>query len=198
MDVRLKERLIGALVLVALAVLVLPWVLDDEKGRADFESQIPPAPPAPAARSVELSQPRPLAEAGFDDSIIAAETSTTSSEQLSDPEQPANAEQPAGTETQLPAPAQSVVAERPAPIQAGYVIQLGSFSNRDNAEKLVENLRAQKLAAYSKLDRSSTPPVVRVWVGPVVKREQAEAQLAKVRTLSGLNAMVVSYDPLKH
>jgi hypothetical protein len=30
------------------------------------------------------------------------------------------------------------------------------------------------------------------------KREQADAQLTRVRTLSGQSAIVVAYDPLKH
>ena len=197
MEVRLKERLIGALVVVAIAVLVLPWILDDDKGEGSFTSQIPPAPPAPEARSVQLSQPRPLDEAAFDDSIIAADTTSTSTEVLPAGNGPETAEAPvgeaSGTDTVKPVPA-----ERPAPVQAGFVIQLGTFSNRDNAERLVQTLRAQKFAAYTKVDSRTDPVVVRVMVGPMARREQADAQLARVRTLSGQNAIVVAYDPLKH
>ncbi len=198
MEVRLKERLIGALVVVAIAVLVLPWILDDDKGEGSFTSQIPPAPPAPAARSVQLSQPRPLDEAAFDDSIIAADTTSTSTEVLTAPTEP-GAEP--GSQTQTPAQAEATgkpAVERPVAVQAGFVIQLGTFSNRENAERLVQTLRAQKFAAYSKVDSRTDPTVVRVMVGPMVKREQADAQLARVRTLSGQNAIVVAYDPLKH
>lgn len=194
MEVRLKERLIGALVVVALAVLVLPWILDDDKGDSQFTSQIPPAPPAPTARAVDLSQPRPLDEAVFDDSIIAAETTVTSTEALPD----SAAATAATGETAKPVVIAPVKPERPAAIAAGFVIQLGTFSNRDNADKLVQTLRSQKFAAYSKVDSRADPAVVRVLVGPMVKREQADAQLARVRTLSGLNAIVVPYDPLKH
>ncbi len=88
--------------------------------------------------------------------------------------------------------------ERPAAVDAGFVIQLGSFSSRENAERLVQSLRQQRLAAYSKVDSRADPAVVRVLVGPMTKREQADAQLARVRTLSGQNAIVVAYDPLKH
>ncbi|NQD37536.1 hypothetical protein HPT27_10895 [Permianibacter sp. IMCC34836] len=215
MDVRLKERLIGALVVVALAVLVLPWILDDDKGDSQFTSQIPSAPPAPAARAVDLSQPRPLDEAGFDDSIIAADTSVTSTEVLStaassttplpttaSPEAAVPDSAAAAPTTTAGTVKPAVTApgkiERPAAIAAGFVIQLGTFSNRDNAEKLVQTLRSQKFAAYSKVDSRADPVVVRVLVGPMVKREQADAQLARVRTLSGQNAIVVAYDPLKH
>jgi DedD protein len=223
-EVRLKERLIGALVVVAVAVLVLPWILDDDKGEADFSSKIPPAPPAPAARAVDLSQPRPLDEAAFDDSIIAAETSVTSTEALpavsettavaqttpaeTAPSQTTAAQANPGqantnqTNTNPPNPDRVAAATtkiiRPVPVEAGFVIQLGTFSNRENAERLVQTLRAQKFAAYSKMDNRADPALVRVMVGPMTKREQADAQLARVRTLSGQNAIVVAYDPLKH
>lgn len=196
MDVRLKERLIGALVVVAVAVLVLPWILDDDKGEGEFSSKIPPAPPAPAARAVDLSQPRPLDEAAFDDSIIAAETTVTATETLPTVTSGQTGANPLAVS---PAGAESVrKPERPAAVEAGFVIQLGTFSNRDNAERLVQTLRQQKFAAYSKVDSRADPVVVRVLVGPMTKREQADAQLARVRTLSGQNAIVVAYDPLKH
>ena len=48
MEIKLKERIIGALVLVAIAILVLPWLLDEEKSGSEFVSKIPPPPDAPA------------------------------------------------------------------------------------------------------------------------------------------------------
>ncbi|MFN4290506.1 MAG: SPOR domain-containing protein [Permianibacter sp.] len=200
MDVRLKERLIGALVVVAVAVLVLPWILDDDKGEGEFSSKIPPAPPAPAARAVDLSQPRPLDEATFDDSIIAAETTVTATETLPTATGGQAGANPLALSPAAQAGAESAIRkpERPAAIEAGFVIQLGTFSNRDNAERLVQTLRQHKFAAYSKVDNRADPAVIRVLVGPMTKREQADAQLARVRTLSGQNAIVVAYDPLKH
>ncbi|GAA0212993.1 hypothetical protein GCM10009123_20370 [Kangiella japonica] len=41
MDIKLKHRLVGACVILALAVFFLPMILDSEKYRQDIESQIP-------------------------------------------------------------------------------------------------------------------------------------------------------------
>lgn len=209
MDVRLKERLIGALVVVGLAVVVLPWILDDEKGDSEFASRIPPAPPAPAARAVELSQPRPLDEAGFDDTIIAAETSDTSTAAII--EAPAktgsagSGQAATGSEAQVASTSPSVSPavkvhepERPVPVAVGFVIQLGSFGNRDNAERLVQTLRKNGFTAYSRFDSRASPPMVRVLVGPIPKREAADKQLPRLKSLSGQTGIVVPYDPLKH
>lgn len=62
MDVKLKERLVGALVIVALAVLVLPVVFDDDKGESALDSRIPDAPAGEPVRVITLSSPRPLDE----------------------------------------------------------------------------------------------------------------------------------------
>ncbi len=205
MDVRLKERLIGALVVVGLAVVVLPWVLDDDKGDSQFASRIPPAPPAPAARAVELSQPRPLDEAGFDDTLIAAETTDTSTAAIVAEQTDTTTAAAAATgkaETVPPADGAAKpaprVAERPAPVAVGFVVQLGSFGNRENAERLVQTLRSKGFAAYSRVDSRANPPLVRVLVGPIPKRETAESQLPRLRSLSGQTGMIVPYDPLKH
>ncbi len=62
MDVKLKERLVGALVIVALAVLVLPVVFDDDKGESALDSRIPDTPAGEPVRVITLSSPRPLDE----------------------------------------------------------------------------------------------------------------------------------------
>ena len=41
MDIKLKHRLVGACVILALAVFFLPLILDSEKYRSEIETQIP-------------------------------------------------------------------------------------------------------------------------------------------------------------
>lgn len=219
MEIRLKERLVGALVIVAIAVVVLPWIFDDEKSQADFSSQIPDAPPLPPSRVVELAQPRPLDEQGFDDSAIAAKTQAGNAETADDMTDTGSeslpAEQPAPAQSspeqaiaeQTPASTESKTADNgakpktvttTAAISGGFVVQLGSFGNKANAGRLVSDLKAKGLAAYMRDDKTVKPAVYRVLVGPTLEREQAEQMQAKAKSLSGLNPIVVTYDPLKH
>ena len=214
MEIRLKERLVGALVIVAIAVVVLPWIFDDEKSQAEFHSQIPDAPPLPPSRVVELAQPRPLDEQTYDDTVIADKTQAGEAEVADEineagsddnavPEQ-AVAEQSA---EQAPASNDPKAADnsakpdntaKTAAISGGFVVQLGSFGNKANAGRLVSDLKSKGLAAYMRDDKSVKPAVYRVLVGPTLEREQAEQIQAKAKSLSGLNPIVVSYDPLKH
>ena len=64
-------------------------------------------------------------------------------------------------------------APAPEPVERGFVLQLGVFSNPDNAKQLVQRLNREGIRAYSE---------TRVQVGPFQSREEAEkARLALER-----------------
>lgn len=69
----------------------------------------------------------------------------------------------------------------PAPLfrssVSGYVIQVGAFSRKANASKLVRRLRSSGLDAF--VNRSGR--WLRVWVGSYGSRSKAEADLPKVK-----------------
>jgi DedD protein len=64
-----------------------------------------------------------------------------------------------------------------------WAVQLGSFSSKENAEKLAADLRKQGYAAFLSQLQTSSGPLHRVRIGPQKDRESAEqmaARLAKV------------------
>jgi DedD protein len=62
-----------------------------------------------------------------------------------------------------------------------WAVQLGSFSNTQNAEKLAADLRAQGFAAFLSQRSTSTGDLHRVRVGPQKDRESAEAMAARLQ-----------------
>ncbi|MGQ9686761.1 MAG: SPOR domain-containing protein, partial [Thiobacillaceae bacterium] len=71
-------------------------------------------------------------------------------------------------------------APAPTPVARGFVLQLGVFSNPDNAKQLLERLNREGIRAYSE---------TRVQVGPFRSREEAEkARLALDRL--GIRAVI--------
>jgi DedD protein len=61
-----------------------------------------------------------------------------------------------------------------------FAVQLGSFSSKENAEKLAAELRRQGFAAFlSQLDMASTQ-LHRVRIGPQKDRQAAEAMAARL------------------
>jgi DedD protein len=191
MEVRVRERLIGALVLVALVVLFVPAIL---KGRG----QAPVETPAQPTRRVEVPIARNAPPP--EEQVLVPEPA------LPDDGPPASAGTPAQPlprpepETRVPAPAPAPAAAAPArprveappaasaaraPVAAAtsaWAVQLGAFSNRSKAEQLVSELKKRRYAAFLLEYRASGQVLYRVRVGPEQDRARAveiAARLAK-------------------
>lgn len=78
-------------------------------------------------------------------------------------------------------------------IADAWTIQLGSFGEKDNAEKLVKQLRKSGFTAYINRAKSGSNYVNRVFVGPELKRDHAEALNKKLQQAFKLKGVIVKY-----
>ena len=183
MEVRVRERLVGALVLVAIVVLLVPAVLKGperapegsagpenqsvvvELGEADPSAQdevLVPEPPAPQPATPTTDPlPPPAATQSTTDGHSAAATRRAPA--VTTPI--AEASPPGGTAIETPA----------------WAIQLGAFSTREKADSLVASLRKRGYAAFVLEYRGSGKVLHRVRVGPEQDRERAEAIALRLR-----------------
>jgi DedD protein len=76
-----------------------------------------------------------------------------------------------------------------------WVIQIGSFKNKANALRLVNQLRANGYPAFIQ-QLSGTKENTRVFVGPESKHKSAHALAQKLEAELHLKAIVISYQPL--
>jgi DedD protein len=80
-----------------------------------------------------------------------------------------------------PEPAREPVSEQPAASTTGmWAVQLGSFSNKENAEKLAADLRKQGYAAFLSEVTTDSGQLHRVRIGPQKDRESAAAMAARL------------------
>lgn len=183
MERALKERIIGAVVLVVFVVLVVPIFLNGPPGEDEIISERVLLPGQEDQKMQKIVLDRDRTEP-----VPAASTTVPAREE------PAR-DAPVHTE---PAPAAAAqqeprkvpdTAREPAPEQAMtsttgmWAVQLGSFSNKDNAEKLAADLRKQGYAAFLSQLSTANGQLHRVRVGPQKDRESAAAmakRLAKV------------------
>ena len=181
MERALKERIIGAIVLVRFVVLVVPIFLDGPPGDGEMisEAVLLPGQEGHDTKTVVLergrSEPIPLAN----DTQQAADTKeVTLAEPAAEKPTPKPAPRPVEDEpTEKPA----VAAAQPAASTTGmWAVQLGSFSNKQNAEKLAADLRKQGYAAFLSQLKTSSGQLHRVRIGPQKDRESAEAMAAKL------------------
>lgn len=61
-----------------------------------------------------------------------------------------------------------------AAIQKAIYLQVGAFSQRENAESLQQSLQTSQIDSAIKLTQSSTVPLYRVQLGPFTNREEAD------------------------
>lgn len=198
MNAALQQRLIGAIVLVALAVIFLPMLLDGSgaRERFDVDMDIPERPQAPPSRIEDAPQPAAggardtqaqgaaLARAGDAGATAAPE---------SEPPAPAADDTTAATAT--PAGGDATGAGDGAQAGPGaWVVQVGSFARETNALVLRDRLREAGYEAFVEEGRGEERTLWRVRVGPVSERAQAEElRVALERERDGRSALVMSY-----
>jgi len=143
MEKALKERIVGAIVLVAVAVLVVPVFLDGPPSEGEIISERVPLPGQGEQKlqTVVLDRDR--------DEPVPAQASS-SARQSGRPVAAATTPAPQPL-AQQDAPEVQPEPERATakPIQSAgsttgmWAVQLGSFANQENAEKLAADLRKQ-------------------------------------------------------
>jgi DedD protein len=184
MDRRVKERLVGATILAALIVSIVPELLP---GPAPTASMRPAIALEPARNvTVDLStskppEPEPAADAASSARAPEMRGSTATSAAATMQVAPAAAAA-AHLETAAPAPTSTAAAAKPA-ASGAWAVQLGSFASRTNADKLVRQLKGQGFAVYLVPGGSGFALRYRVRVGPMADRGAAAQVAAKLKAL---------------
>ncbi len=80
-----------------------------------------------------------------------------------------------------------------APERSGYVVQVGSFASRNNADRLVAQLAELGHDAFVHSEESGGRTIHRVRVGGFAEREQAETLRDRLRDEAGFEGIVVSH-----
>ena len=185
MERALKERIIGAVVLVVFVVLIVPIFLDGPPDEEEIvtERVLLPGQDESRMQTVVLDRDRtepvpagtpkeaPAAEVEKPAAVVAE--AVTPAVQQPKPE----AEQP------KPEPEQPKPESQAAPASSAtgmWAVQLGSFSNKENAEKLAADLRKQGYAAFLSQLTTDKGTLHRVRIGPQKDRAAAEAMAARL------------------
>ena len=185
MERALKERIIGAVVLVVFAVLVVPIFLDGPPGEEEIvtERVLLPGQDETRTQTVVLdrdrTEPVPAGTSNETPAAVVEEPSEAVAQPVA--AEPKVSEPVVQREEPVPVPAQPEPEPAPAASTTGmWAVQLGSFSNKANAEKLAADLRKQGYAAFlSQLDTDGGT-LHRVRIGPQKDRDAAEAMAARL------------------
>ncbi|MAC35698.1 MAG: hypothetical protein CME38_19165 [Haliea sp.] len=212
-----KQRLVGALILVALGVIFWPIIFVDPDTDIDIETlQMPPRPAPPEGFQ---AFPEEGGEATFDsrdDAALpeaepapgdalpaedpAAAAATDAGEPAASSERDADAADTPG-EAAVPAPGETREAPIAEPqmdaqgLPVVWTLQLVTLSDGIKAEALRQDLIDDGHKAYVKAVTVAGKPLYRVHIGPKAERAQLEALQAELDARLGVKSMIRRYLP---
>jgi DedD protein len=191
MEQGLKERLVGAAVLVIMAVIFIPMLLggSPESDEPITETNIPQRPDdKSSSRIVPLLETNTEKGSTIEvikedeikpvDKLEESESSITRQETIAEP----------GQAVKLADKSQSKRVGLTA-----WVVQLGSFNDKENADLLNEKLRKAGYPAFVEPLKQGGGTIYRVRVGPEILRSDADSLLDKLKTSMKLDGIVLRY-----
>jgi DedD protein len=185
LEERLKQRLLGGAVLVALAVIFVPMLIEGPVERHSVSDHSIPAKPVvkksvpemQVQRQPKVIQPRPAKtqEEPQPQAITKPETVAT------------------GVDKPVAKPVKAAERSKTKPSPKAWIIQVASLTKETNAKKLVENLRKADLPAQMEKVRLNGKLHYRVRVGPEVDHRLAEKMVEKIKQIFKLNPKLMRY-----
>lgn len=194
---KFKQRVVGVILLFIVILAAAPFIIErshrEQSKRSDLLTAavaLPDSPPVPVAMNnsaeqtinAQLAVAKKQAKAA-DQTLITAEVVTLAPNQ-------GEIVKPAA---KAPVVAKPVIKPHPA-----WVVQLGSFSALEHANKLVGELHQAGYAAYYRTAQSAKGELYRVLVGPVAEEANAKHLLKELDYRFHLQGLVLkTFDPIK-
>lgn len=200
MSSALQNRLVGTIIVVALAVIFLPDLFDGKKtsNQTTFVS-VPQAPDrkplvqpkafpteevaAAASRPLELVEDEPI-----DDQPQAGEL-----EQTRNLEPSSGAVTTSSSDMDLIAQTDVSRDEALSTLDAGWVVQLGSFRHQKNVRELLDKLENAGYRAFSRPVETSVGRLNKVFVGPDLRKEKLQEALPHLKEVTGLSGKITEF-----
>ena len=200
MEQQLKERLVGAAVIILIAVIFIPMFLSEQPVTNQVQPDVTDNSDNSTSNQQEYHssiKPIEISETEITP-VIVPEPDMVKTEEVKEAVQPVLSKD----ETK---PVEAVSDSKATPIDKskttsnipgntqGFVVQLGSFSSQENAEKLNQRLLDAGFKAFVEPLQSSQKTVYRVRVGPSLKKAKVEKYRTEIKSKLGVDGIIVQY-----
>lgn len=213
---RARHRLIGAAVLVLVAIIALPQILDSKPKATSNDIAVTIVSNLPVTSPAMTAAPAPTPESKSEDAKITATPPAPSSEVKEASKPTATAPVPVPASSNPPKASPATTADKALGLAAGeeivptaksnatsgateaslngsgkFVIQIGAFASEERAKGWITKLKEQKIPNYV-LDRTSADgtKLFALRAGPFAEREAAESAEKKIKAM-GLTPRIV-------
>ncbi len=216
MSTPFQNRLVGTVIVAAVAIIFLPDLLDGDKKtyQEEFE-RIPNSPSIdfkpknidfPTEKLASLPDTEVSDEQALDD-VKNDESNNTATKAIEDIAEQANhqsKEASSGTvkintlakvdENNQIKP--NVLPER-AKKETAWVIQLGSFRHKNNVDELIAKLQKAGYIAFTKPIKTKSGTLTKVFVGPELIKSSLEKKIPALKTLTDVQGKIARFSPTK-
>jgi DedD protein len=201
----LQNRLVGTVIIVALAVIFLPDLLDGKKQtKQDIQVSIPKVPEvlsmqqpsevdmealnqqAQITASIELEiavDDEPSTELESSRPTMNIPTTNNASSELNMQPQNPNASLAYQTQILIADPQDS----------AGWVVQLGSFRHQKNVRELINVLEKAGYRTFSRPVQTPSGELTKVFVGPEIEQEKLKMALPHLNEITKLKGRLTPF-----
>ncbi|NOR52400.1 MAG: hypothetical protein GQ470_07260 [Gammaproteobacteria bacterium] len=193
MNQKLKQRIIGAIVLISLAVIFIPFLLD-----GSHENIVPlrehQTPNRPNFYFEEIKLPPPVDAGRVPSRIINSSTDVSSPKQLE--KQKKNSEPPVARAASKKPKIKTTAPTGNVDAPSAWVVQIVSLTNAKRALELTARLKKLGFFAFLEEIQKDGKTYYRVRVGPELEQAEAEAIRQKIDKKMNLDGKVMQFKPL--
>lgn len=183
MDIALKQRIVGALIIIGGGIVFIPSILEGPV--IDSQQLVLDVPPRP-----ELT-PYKVDPAHYEQLVTEADAQIARDQAQEIPAEADVANKAENTPATTQEIAKTTVSK--PPLNPVWTVQLGSFTQIGNAKELEARLQKNKLKAYMKKINTDNGIRYRVFVGPEIRQADAYAVAQQLQKKFGLSGLVVKY-----
>lgn len=212
MDDGLKQRLIGAFVLLAIAVIFLPAFFDRERMQpVDKKTQIPAAPHietneiADTERTevdVEAKPPETMftpedkkaEEKEESKDAVSAANDSKEKQQASSTNKTVESQETTKNNEKSIATSEAVTKDENG-VPQGWVLQVASFKEQARATALLQKLNAAGYKAFTKTVKTPQGEMTRLYVGPKLNKNQLLKEKNNIEKQFKLSTIVTKFSP---
>jgi DedD protein len=201
-----QNRLVGTIIVAAVAIIVLPDLLDGNK--KTYQDEFDKIPPPPNVEFVKPTRSFPQ------DKIVKSKDEILSDElaldvELSDTERQKKSKSEAQVRDTNKSTAVTKKEQNPVVqtsdkvfpeksiLKQAWVIQLGSFRHKKNVAKLLLKLKDNGYTAFTKPIKTKKGTLIKVFIGPELIESSLKKKILPLKKLTGVEGKVARFYPTK-
>lgn len=219
MSTPFQNRLVGTIIVAAIAIIFLPDILDGEKKNYQDNFETIPAEPKlhipsadtsfPKEKLAQLPQEKIVEELALDDVSNKEEINIEFSKPLTEKnisvttlpkEQSFSSTKAAVTENKtIQENIKKKVTKSPnkSVKEQAWAIQLGSFRHQNNVDILIKKLSQNGYTVFTKPIKTKKGKLIKVFVGPELNKASLDKKLPALKKLTNVQGKVTHFYPTK-